>query len=97
MKSVERASEGLRLLLSDQEFDIVFCDLVMPEISGIDLYCSLELNRPAGTDRIVFMTGGVFTPEAERFLARVPNAAHRKTVQPGARGAPSRAGRGKRR
>ncbi len=73
VKSVESAREGLQLLLGGQEFDIVFCDLVMPEVSGIDLYCALELNRPQGIDRIVFMTGGVFTPEAERFLARVPN------------------------
>ena len=45
----------------------------MPEVSGIDLYCALELNRPQATPRIVFMTGGVFTPEAEKFLARIPN------------------------
>jgi PAS domain S-box-containing protein len=71
--SVESAREGLRLLLGDQSFDITFCDLVMPEVSGIDLYLALELNRPAVTSGIVFMTGGVFTPEAEKFLARVPN------------------------
>jgi signal transduction histidine kinase len=71
--SVESAREGLRLLLGPDRFDIAFCDLVMPEVSGIDLYCALELNRPEATSRIVFMTGGVFTPEAERFLARVPN------------------------
>jgi PAS domain S-box-containing protein len=71
--SVESAREGLRLLLGADRFDIAFCDLVMPEVSGIDLYCALELNRPEATASIVFMTGGVFTPEAERFLARVPN------------------------
>lgn len=71
--SVESAREGLRLLLGPERFDIAFCDLVMPEVSGIDLYCALELNRPEATPRIVFMTGGVFTPEAEKFLARIPN------------------------
>ena len=71
--SVESAREGLRLLLGPERFDIAFCDLVMPEVSGIDVYCALELNRPEATPRIVFMTGGVFTPEAEKFLARVPN------------------------
>ncbi len=71
--SVESAREGLRLLLGKEQFDIAFCDLVMPEVSGIDLYCALELNRPEATSRIVFMTGGVFTPDAERFLAGVPN------------------------
>jgi PAS domain S-box-containing protein len=73
VKSVESAREGLRILLGDDEFDVVFCDLVMPELSGIDLYCAVELNRPERVDRLVFMTGGVFTPEAEHFLAQVPN------------------------
>lgn len=73
VRSVERAREGLRLLLGPDEFDVVFCDLIMPEVSGVDLYCSLELNRPDRAERLVFMTGGVFTPEAERFLANVPN------------------------
>jgi PAS domain S-box-containing protein len=71
--SVASAREGLRLLLGDLRFDVVFCDLVMPEISGIDLYCALELNRPETLPRIVFMTGGVFTPDAERFLSGLPN------------------------
>jgi CheY-like chemotaxis protein len=73
VKSVESAREGLRLLMGPEEFDVVFCDLVMPEVSGIDLYCALELKRPDRAERLVFMTGGVFTPEAERFLARVQN------------------------
>lgn len=72
--SVNDAREGLNLLLGPTEFDIVFCDLVMPELSGMELYCAVELNQPLRLERIVFMTGGVFTPEAHRFLARVPNA-----------------------
>lgn len=71
--SVERAREALHLLMGEQEFDVVFCDLVMPELSGMELFSALELNRPQIVDRFVFMTGGVFTPEAERFLSRVPN------------------------
>jgi PAS domain S-box-containing protein len=74
VRSVEQAREGLRLLLGPDEFDVVFCDLIMPEVSGVDVYCALELNRPERAERLVFMTGGVFTPEAERFLASVPNA-----------------------
>lgn len=73
VRSVEQAREGLRILLGPDEFDVVFCDLIMPGVSGVDLYCALELNRPDRAERLVFMTGGVFTPEAERFLASVPN------------------------
>lgn len=73
VKSVESGREALKILMSDEEFDVVFCDLVMPEINGIDLYCALELNRPHKAERVVFMTGGVFTTEAQRFLAEVKN------------------------
>jgi PAS domain S-box-containing protein len=73
VKSVENGRDALKILLADEDFDIVFCDLVMPELSGIDLYYALELNRPQKAARVIFMTGGVFTPEAEQFLAQVKN------------------------
>jgi len=73
VKSVESGREALKILMRDEEFDVVFCDLVMPELSGIDLYYALELNRPHTAARVVFMTGGVFTAEAQQFLAEVKN------------------------
>lgn len=71
--SVESGREALKILLGQDDFDVIFCDLVMPGLSGIDLYYALELNRPQKAARVVFMTGGVFTPEAESFLTRVRN------------------------
>jgi CheY-like chemotaxis protein len=65
--------EALRLLLRGERFDVVFCDLMMPEVSGMDLFEALRLNRPGQESSLVFMTGGAFTREADRFLARVPN------------------------
>lgn len=63
--------EALQQLLRDSSYDIVFCDLMMPELSGMDLFQALKLNRPGVEQKIVFMTGGAFTQEAERFLAQV--------------------------
>lgn len=71
--AVDNGREALKILLGEEVFDVVFCDLVMPELSGIDLYYALELNRPQKAARVVFMTGGVFTAEAESFLAHVRN------------------------
>jgi PAS domain S-box-containing protein len=65
--------EALRILLQDQEFDLVFCDLMMPELTGMDIYQVLRFNRPGYEARLVFMTGGAFTGPAKRFLAQVPN------------------------
>lgn len=66
--------EALKRLLQDHEFDLVFCDLMMPELTGMDIYQVLRFNRPGYEARIVFMTGGAFTASAKRFLAQVPNA-----------------------
>jgi len=71
--TVASGREALRLLLSEPPFDVVFCDLMMPGVSGMDLFEAVRLNRPGIERRLVFMTGGAFTPEAARFLERVPN------------------------
>jgi len=71
--TVASGRDALRLLLSDPPYDVVFCDLMMPGVSGMDLFEAVRLNRPGIERRLVFMTGGAFTPEAARFLERVPN------------------------
>jgi len=73
VKSLVRPREALQELLGDSSYDLVFCDLMMPELSGMDIYQVLRFNRPGYESRIVFMTGGAFTPSARRFLEQVPN------------------------
>jgi CheY-like chemotaxis protein/two-component sensor histidine kinase len=68
------AREALEILLGSEEFDLVLCDLLMPGMSGMDLYRELREQRPGLERRLVFMTGGAFTPRASDFLASVPNA-----------------------
>jgi CheY-like chemotaxis protein len=59
--------------LSDEEpFDVVFCDLMMPEVSGMEVYRRVTERRPERASRFVFMTGGAFTPKARDFLAQTP-------------------------
>ena len=45
-------------------FDLIFCDLMMPDISGIDVHRAATAEQRA---RMVFMTGGTFTPAAREF------------------------------
>ena len=63
-----------------ERFDVILCDLMMPEMTGMDLYA--ELGKLAGdqADRLVFVTGGAFTPRAREFLERVPNARVEKPI-----------------
>ena len=68
---VTRAREALERLASGEHFDVILCDLMMPEMSGIEFHEHLARSAPEYLDRIVFMTGGAFTDEARHFLESV--------------------------
>jgi PAS domain S-box-containing protein len=72
---VETASSAEQALRQFDEFrfDIVFCDLLMPGMTGMDLFAEVAKRHPGHERRIVFMTGGAFTPRAAQFLSRVAN------------------------
>jgi CheY-like chemotaxis protein len=70
---VTDGGEAIELLTADPSFDLVFCDLMMPVVSGVDVYESVKANTPELASRFVFTTGGAFTERAKRFLASVAN------------------------
>ncbi len=63
--------DARKILRADQAFDLILCDMMMPAMSGVDLHEWLSKLYPALADRVVFITGGAFTPRAREFLARV--------------------------
>ena len=62
-------------LCEDGEFDLVLCDVMMPDVSGMEVYGRIRTARPGYEERFVFMTGGAFTPKARQFLESVANEA----------------------
>jgi len=68
-----RAQEALALLQTGECFDVILCDLTMPEMSGIVFYEKLLHSRPEEASRVVFVTGGATTIRCEDFLRSVPN------------------------
>ncbi|MDY7230533.1 hybrid sensor histidine kinase/response regulator [Hyalangium rubrum] len=70
---VDSGQQALERLLAGESFDAIFCDLMMPGVSGMDLYERLGELRPELTSRFIFMTGGTYTPRARTFLATIPN------------------------
>jgi PAS domain S-box-containing protein len=68
-----RAAEALDRLERGERFDVILCDLMMPEMTGMELYDRIVRDFPAEVERIIFMTGGAFTPGARTFLESVPN------------------------
>ena len=65
-------------------FDVILCDLMMPDLTGIDLFEALRKDGAGLERRIAFMTGGAFTPRAREFVATVPNAVLEKPFDRGA-------------
>ncbi|HMI94609.1 MAG TPA: ATP-binding protein, partial [Polyangiales bacterium] len=67
------AGAALALLRSGRHFDVVLCDLVMPERDGAALFGDVCSELPDLAARFVFMTGGASLPHAQRFLDEVKN------------------------
>jgi two-component system NtrC family sensor kinase len=59
-----------RVALLETDYDVVLCDLMMPDLTGMDLYEEVRARRPEQLPRFVFVTGGAFTPRAAAFLER---------------------------
>jgi two-component system, cell cycle sensor histidine kinase and response regulator CckA len=66
---VTDAPSAATRLLSDAPFDLVYCDLMMKGMTGIDLYDLLAAKAPHRLPSFVFMTGGAFTDRAAAFVA----------------------------
>ena len=60
-------------------YDVILCDLMMPDVTGMDLYEQLRREQPAIAERIVFVTGGSFTRRSSEFLETI---AHRSLEKP---------------
>jgi len=70
---VDNGQDAAVMLRDSDAFDLVLCDMMMPGMSGMDLYEEVLVSRPDMAERIVFTTGGAFTRRAADFLALVGN------------------------
>jgi signal transduction histidine kinase/CheY-like chemotaxis protein len=64
--------EAIRRLSEDADYDLVLCDLMMPDVSGPKVFEVVEQEHPELVPRFAFMTGGAFTERAQEFLERYP-------------------------
>jgi PAS domain S-box-containing protein len=60
--------EVLQRAAAGERWDVVLCDLMMPEMSGMELEERLSSEAPEVVDRIVYLTGGAFTDRSRAFL-----------------------------
>ncbi len=80
--AVSTGADALRLFRSGKRFDLILCDVMMPEMTGMDLSAMLTELAPDQAERMVFMTGGAFTDRAKRFLERTPRRTLLKPLEP---------------
>jgi signal transduction histidine kinase len=65
--------EVVACIASGDRFDVILSDLMMPDMTGMDLHEELSRIAPDQAERMVFFTGGAFTDRARDFLKGVPN------------------------
>jgi signal transduction histidine kinase len=62
------AAEAMAILEHDDRFDVVLCDIMMPDVTGIELFERVSSANPSLRERFVFMTGGAFSPTTQQFF-----------------------------
>lgn len=65
--------QALALLSQSLDYDVLLCDLMMPSVSGMDIFDWLQQAHPGKEAAMIFMTGGTFTPKAAQFVSSIPN------------------------
>jgi CheY-like chemotaxis protein len=72
VEAVASAEAAMRSIRTER-FDVILCDLMMPTMNGMEFYEEFMRERPIDADRIIFLSGGAYSPAALKFLRRVPN------------------------
>ncbi len=71
--TVVNADEALKRITAGERFDAILCDLMMPQMTGMELHAELSRVAPGQAGRMIFLTAGAFTPRARTFLDKTPN------------------------
>jgi PAS domain S-box-containing protein len=70
---VSSGRHALDRITAGERFDVILCDLMMPEINGVELHAELRRVAPDQADGMIFLTGGAFSRSAQQFLERITN------------------------
>ncbi len=81
--TITSAREALERLRGGEHYELILCDLMMPEMTGMELHETLAREAPGVAERMVFLTGGAFTAAARAFLDTTHLPCLEKPFEPG--------------
>ena len=64
------ARTALRIMREGQPFDVVLCDIMMPDVTGAELFDAVKSKDPRQASRFIFLTGGAFTAQTQEFMEK---------------------------
>jgi CheY-like chemotaxis protein/two-component sensor histidine kinase len=73
VEAVTSARVALELLAGGARYDVILCDLMMPQITGMEVHGKVAKLDPDQAGKIVFVTGGAFTESAREFFETTQN------------------------
>jgi CheY-like chemotaxis protein/two-component sensor histidine kinase len=78
--ALTRADAAMGKIDEGERFDVILCDLMMPDVTGMDFHGWLKKRAPREANEVIFLTGGVFTERAAAFVSEVPNLRLEKPI-----------------
>lgn len=69
VRTFQAAEPALEALAAHEPAEVILCDLMMPHLSGMAFHERLRAIRPDLVDKVLYMSGGAYTPDAREFLA----------------------------
>ena len=75
------ARQAIELIDHGERFDVILSDLMMPEMTGMDFHAALLRSAPDQAGKMVFMSGGAFSPNAFDVPRSDFQSVDRKAVQ----------------
>jgi CheY-like chemotaxis protein len=77
---LDNATDAITRLDGGEHFELILSDLMMPQVTGMDLYEHLRKHHPDVVRRLVFLTGGAVNERVSQFLHTISNVCLEKPI-----------------
>jgi CheY-like chemotaxis protein len=75
------AAQALQRIVGGERFDVIISDIMMPGMTGAELYAEVLRLVPEQAERMIFITGGATTTETRGFVSRMASRVVGKPIE----------------